>query len=249
MTILVQRQFRVDRADRAEFEREGRESIWPAFLELGARMLAYGRWEFGADDEVVTTHTAYADFRHWEATRRDGPRGAGAFYTDPAIAPRLAPYLEQLSDRPSLASGSRARIIEVDEEVSQLGAFYRTPDSPPATPPPTFGRGSVISERTYLLRPGALPEFRRLSLVVWPWLAAMGGRLVAFGQDPLHTSDEVVTLFAFPSLSDWHRFSRPSADLDPPPEVVAAWNQRAALIQSNEGRLLTILTDFGTRAS
>jgi hypothetical protein len=68
---------------------------------------------------------------------------------------------------------------------------------------------------------------------VWPWLERMGGRLVAFGQDPLHTSDEVVTLFAFRSFADWHRFSRPSANLDPPPEVVGAWNQRASLISRN----------------
>jgi hypothetical protein len=246
VTILVQREFRVDRSDRREFERQSREGLWPAFLEFGAKMVAYGRWEFGADDGVVITHTAYEDFHHWEATRRDGPRGPGAFYTDPLIAPRIAPLLERYSERGNMVSGSTARILEVDEDASPLGAFYRSPDAPAATPPPTFGAGSVVSERTYLLRPGSLPEFRRLSLSVWPWLERMGGRLVAFGQDPLHTSDEVVTLFAFRSLTDWHRFSRPSADLDPPPEVVSAWNQRAGLILSNQGRLLTILTDFGT---
>ncbi len=245
MTILVQREFRVARPDRAEFERQSREGLWPAFLELGARMVAYGRWEFGADDGVVVTHTAYQDFRHWDATRRDGPNGAGAFFSDPTYAPLVRPYVDQFRDRDNLITGSHARILEVDEDVSHLGAFYRTPDSPPAVPPPTFGRGSVVSERTYLLRPGSIPEFRRLSLVVWPWLEQMGGRLVAFGQDPLHTSDEVVTLFAFRSLADWHRFSRPSADLDPPPDVVAAWNQRASLIHSNQGRLLTVLTEFG----
>ncbi len=246
MTILVQREFRVARADRAEFERQSREGLWPTFLEFGAKMVAYGRWEFGADDGGVLTHTAYQDLHHWEATRRDGPRGPGALYSDSLIASRIAPLVEQYSGRGNLVTGSTARLIEVDEAVSKLGAFHRNPDAAAASPPPTFGLGSVVSERTYLLRPGAMPEFRRLSLEVWPWLEQMGGRLVAFGQDPLHTSDEVVTFFAFRSLSDWHRFSRPSADLDPPTEVVSAWNQRAGLIVSNQGRLLTVLTDFGT---
>lgn len=247
MTILVQREFRVARADRVEFERQSREGLWPAFLEFGARMVAYGRWEFGSDDGGVVTHTAYENLAHWEATRRDGPRGPGSFWADALIAPRLAPYMDEFNARPRLITSSTSRLIEVDEDVSKLEAYHRSPDAAAAPPPPSFGLGSVVSERTYLLRPGAMPEFRRLSLEVWPWLERMGGRLVAFGQDPLHTSDEVITYFAFRSLSDWHRFSRPSADLDPPPEVVSAWNQRAGLILSNQGRLLTVLTDFGTR--
>lgn len=245
VTILVQREFRVARADRAEFERQSREGVWPAFLEFGAKMVAYGRWEFGADDGGVLTHTAYEDLRHWEATRRDGPRGPGAFYVDPIIAPIVAPLLDQSSARGALVTSSSSRLLEVDEDVSKLDVHRRIADGPAASLPPTFGLGSVVSERTYLLRPGTLPEFRRLSLEVWPWLERMGGRLVAFGQDPLHTADEVVTLFAFRSLSDWHRYSRPSAELDPPPDVVSAWNQRASLILSNQGRLLTVLTDFG----
>jgi hypothetical protein len=39
MTILVQREFRVARADRFEFERQSREGLWPAFLEFGAKMV------------------------------------------------------------------------------------------------------------------------------------------------------------------------------------------------------------------
>ena len=247
MTILVQRQFRVAPADRAEFERQSREGLWPAFLEFGARMVAYGRWEFGGDSANVVTHTAYEDFAHWDATRTTRPEGGpGAFYSDPFVAPLVEPLLARYQDRGGLVAGSEARLIDVDDEASPLGAFYRRAGSEAAEPPLTFGSGSLVSERAYLLRPGSLPEFRRLSMQVWPWLEQRGGRLIAFGQDPLHTSDEVITLFAFRSLADWHRLSRPRADLDPPAEVVHAWNQRAALIQSNQGRLLTVLTDFGT---
>jgi hypothetical protein len=251
VTILVQRQFRVAPEHRAEFERQSREGLWPAFLEFGARMLAYGRWEFGGDDAGVVTHTAYRDFEHWEATRATRPSsseggGRGAFYSDPFVAPLVEPLLARSQDRGGLVSGSSARLIDVDDEASPLDVFYRRPGTEAAALPPTFGKGSVVSERTYLLRPGSMPEFRRLSLQVWPWLEQRGGRLVAFGQDPLHTSDEVVTFFAFRSLADWHRLSRPRADLDPPADVVQAWNQRAGLIVSNQGRLLTVLTDFGT---
>ena len=42
----------------------------------------------------------------------------------------------------------------------------------------TFGRGSVISERTLSIEPGKKGEFRRLSAeIVWPWLEAQGGRV------------------------------------------------------------------------
>jgi hypothetical protein len=247
VTILVQRQSRVAPEDRAEFERQGREGLWPAFLEFGARMLAYGRWEFGGDGASAVTHTAYEDFAHWDATRSARPDGErGAFYSDPFVAPLIEPLLPRYQDRSGLVTSSEARLIDVDAETSPLGVTYRRAGTEAAEPPLTFGRGSLVSERTYLLRPGSLPEFRRLSLQVWPWLEQRGGRLIAFGQDPLHTSDEVVTLFAFRSLADWHRLSRPRADLDPPADVVHAWNQRAALIVSNQGRLLTVLTDFGT---
>lgn len=244
MTILVQRQLRIAPADRFEFERQSREGFWPALLELGARMLAYGCWEFGGDDATVVTHTAYEDFAHWEATRASRT-SAGATL---AIDPLVAPLLEPSPDRGRFVSGSEARVIDVDDEASPLHVFYRRPGTEAAAPPPTFGKGSVVSERTYLLRPGSTPEFRQLSMQVWPWLEQCGGRLIAFGQDPLHTSDEVITLFAFRSLADWHRLSRPRADLEPPSEVVRAWNQRAGLIVSNQGRLLTVLTDFGTPA-
>lgn len=245
MTILVQRHFRVAPANRAEFERLSRDGLWPAFLELGARMLAYGRWEFGTDDASVVTHMAFEDLAHWSAARPETPNGRGALYGDTFVAPLIEPLIAHYAARDALVSAVESRLIEVDDDASDLGVCYRRPGTEAAVLPPTFGLGSVVSERTYLLRPGSMPEFRRLSMQVWPWLEAHGGRLVAFGQDPLHTSDEAVTFFAFRSLADWHRLSRPRADLDPPADVVQAWSQRADLILSNQGRLLTVLTDFG----
>src|SRR5690606_33195402 len=106
-------------------------------------------------------------------------------------------------------------------------------------PPPTFGRGSILSERTYVLHNRAEPEFARLSRdYIWPWLESQGGRLVAYAQDPLRPPDEVVTLFAFRSLQEWHRLSRPGQELNPPAEVAQAWSQRASLVGSHTGRLL-----------
>ena len=65
MTILVQRKFFVDARDRAEFERQSREGLWPAFLEMGAPMVAFGTWSLGVGpDDGVVTHTAYEDFAH-----------------------------------------------------------------------------------------------------------------------------------------------------------------------------------------
>jgi hypothetical protein len=245
VTILVQREFRVAPAHRAEFERQSREGVWPAFLEFGARMLAYGRWEFGTHDGAVVTHTAFEDLAHWQATRPETPTGRGALYDDPFVAPLVAPFSARYAARGDLVTGVESRLIDVDTDVSDLGVGYRRPGTEAERRGERGGLGSVVSERTYLLRPGSVPEFRRLSMQVWPWLEQQGGRLVAFGQDPLHTSDEVLTLFAFRSLADWHRLSRPRADLDPPADVVQAWNQRAGLILSNQGRLLTVLTDFG----
>ena len=107
----------------------------------------------------------------------------------------------------------------------------------------------MISERTYRVPTEAQGEFHHASEeVIWPWLEQAGGRLIASGQDPFSTSDELVTLFAFRSLAEWHRLSRPAAALKPPEEVVGAWVSRPAVIDQHWGRLLTITTDFGRLA-
>jgi hypothetical protein len=247
MTILVQRKFHVAPQDRAEFERQRREGLWPAFLQFGAKMVAFGRWEFAEPNDGVVTHTVYEDFAHWNATRKEWLGEPGAFYRDEFVAPLIAPYLPIYDQRNRMISSSIARLIDVNEEVSRTGVFYRRPGTEAAPPPPTYGRGSVVSERTYSLETGAESEFLRLSRThIWPWLESVGGRLIAYGQDPLHPPDEVTTLFAFRSLEQWHRLSRPGAELEPPRDVVQAWGQRSALIGSHRGRLLTVLTDFGS---
>ncbi|MEZ4502073.1 MAG: hypothetical protein R3C39_05575 [Dehalococcoidia bacterium] len=249
MSILVQRKFHVAPKDRAEFERQSREGLWPAFLEFGAQMVAYGRWEFAEPNDGVVTHTVYEDFEHWNATRKEWLGQPGAFYRDEFVAPLVAPYLPIYDHRNAMIAHSQARLIDVNAEVSAPSVHYRRPGTEPAPAPSTFGRGSVVSERTYSLEPGAEPEFLRLSReLIWPWLESVGARMVVYGQDPLDPPDEVVTLFAFRSLEDWHRLSRPGPELEPSAEVVRAWGQRAALVRSHRGRLLTVLTDFGAQA-
>lgn len=246
VTILVQRKFFIDAADRAEFERQSREGLWPAFLEMGAPMLAFGSWSLGGGpDDGVVTNTAYEDFAHWEATRRG--EGPGSLYSDPFIRPLIEQYLPVFANRGALVRTTESRVIDLNEEVSKTGAFFRRPGTEALPPPLTLGRGSILSQRTYQLHDRAEPEFLRLSRdYVWPWLESVGGRLVAYGQDPLRPANEVTTMFAFRSLQDWHRLSRPTIDLAPPPEVAQAWSLRANLIQTHTGRLLTIDTDFGT---
>lgn len=228
MSIIVQRSFRVASADQTEFERMSAQELWPAVLQFGAKMVAYGTWAFGGRADEVTTHTAYESFDHWQATKENEDL-------------RLAS-----AERGDLVRTASARIIDVNDDASHLDVTHRDPDAPAVDPPPTFGRGSVISERTYDLSEGAAAEFTRLSQEhIWPWLEQRGARLVAYGHDPLGPSQEMITLFAFRSMSDWHRLSRPSTKLAPSPQLVEAWTHRDSLIRRHHGRLLLVGTDFG----
>lgn len=248
MSIIVQRKHVIAAADRAEYERMSSEGVWPTFLEFGSRMLAYGTWIFGGGlVDGVITNQAYVDMEHWTATRAQFAGAPGAFYEDEAIMAATEGSRAISADRNQLMRSTEARIIEVHDEITDLGVHYRHPGSSPADPPPTFGRGSVVSERTYQLTPGAEHEFMQISKDhIWPWLEQQGGRMIASGHDPLAQSDEVITLFAFRTLSDWERLSRPSNE-PAPAEVVQAWQDRARLITRHRGRLLLVGTDFGTR--
>jgi hypothetical protein len=247
MSIIVQRKHVVAPEDRAEYERMSSRGTWPTFLHFGSKMLAYGAWMFGGGPvDGVITHQAYADLTHWQATRARFAGRPGAFYEDEAIMAETAEVRELWAERGRLMRGTEARIIELDDEVSSPGVHYRSPDTPPADPPPTFGAGSVVSERTYRLAPGGEADFLRLSRDhVWPWLAQQDARMIAFGRDPLGPSDEVITMYAFRSLAEWQRLSRPSPELASD-EVARAWSERSALIQRHQGRLLIVATDFGT---
>lgn len=243
MSILVQREFVVAPKDRPEFERQSREGLWPAFLHFGSQMVAYGTWAFGGPSDVVVTHTTYADLTHWAATRQ----GVGAYYQDPVIRGEIAPMLAVYGERSEMIGSSVAHLYELDDSISRPRPFFRKAGDPIADAPATFGRGSVISERTLAVAPTNMAEFRRLCAeVVWPWFESQGGRPVAMGHNLMGPSDEVTTWYAFRSLADWHRFQRPSL-VGASPEVIAAFTARAALVRQRGGRLLTIGTDFGQR--
>lgn len=244
MSILVQREFVVTPAARPEFERQSREGLWPAFLHFGAPMVAFGTWAFGGPSDVVVTHTTYADLTHWAATRQ----GIGAYYQDPAMRAEIAPLLAVYGERSEIVGSSTARLFEVDDAVSRTRPSARQAGQALADPPPTFGRGSVISERTLAVAPSNMAEFRRLSAeVIWPWFEAHGGRPIAMGHNLMGPSDDVTTWYAFRSLAEWHRLQHPSA-VGASAEVVAAFTARGALVRQRGGRLLTVGTDFGRLA-
>lgn len=239
--ILVQREFTVPREHRAEFERQSREGLWPAFLHFGAQMVAFGSWGFGGSSDPLVTHTVYEDFDHWQATR--APRGTS--YQDPAMRAEIEPYLATYGDRSELISNSTAYPFDLFDDVSRPHAFRRSPGQALAELPPTFGRGSVISERTIALAEGTQAEFLRLSSqVVWPWLESQGGRGIAIGHNLMGASNEITTWFAFPSITDWHKFARPQT-AHAPTEVAEAFRARQTLVRHQRGRILTVGTDFG----
>ncbi|TAJ18181.1 MAG: hypothetical protein EPO65_09430 [Dehalococcoidia bacterium] len=243
MSILVQREFAVAPADRPEFERQSREGLWPAFLHFGAPMVAYGTWAFGGPSDVVVTHTTYADLAHWAATRQ----GVGAYYQDAAMRAEIEPYLKVYGNRGEVIGSSIASLFEMDDAVSRARPVARQAGQPVPEAPPTFGRGSVISERTISVPPANLAEFRRLSAeVIWPWLESHGGRVLGMGHNLMGPSDEVTTWFAFRSLGEWYRQQHPS-QMGAPAAVVGAFTSRASFVRQKSGRILMIGSDFGVK--
>jgi len=242
MSILVQREFTVLQAERERFEELSRTGVWPTMLRYGSLMTGFGFWAFGGPGDVVVTHSLYRDMEHWSGTRAGGHLEA-----DPQIRAQAAEFEAAKKARPPLIQHSRARMIDVDDHVSPLRPAPRTPDDPLAVPPPNFGRGSVISELRYtLVDANARTEFEQLSHEhIWPWLGTQGARMIGFGSDPLGPANEVITLFAFPGLEDWHRLARPTVDEHPPADTVEAWNHRHRLVTSQQGRLLRVATDWG----
>ncbi|MPZ99573.1 MAG: hypothetical protein GEU80_09615 [Dehalococcoidia bacterium] len=243
MSVLVQREFSVAQPNQAEFERQSREGLWPTFLHFGALMVAFGRWGFNGPGGVVVTNTVYADMEHWLATRAS----AGDFYRDETIMEETKELRPIFEARGGLVTESSARIIDLDDDVSEPRPFYRQAGQPTATPPNTFGAGSVISERRYVVPEKSQEEFLRLSREqIWPWLTEQGGRLVGFGRDPLGPPSQIMTLFAFRSLPDWYRLAHP-AEHEAPGRPSEAWQARHNLIATQQGRLLIIGSDFGTK--
>ena len=117
--IMVQRESRVDPKDRAAFEEQSRDGLWPAFLHFGAPMVAYGTWGFGGPDDVVVTNTVYEDLDHWAATRM----GTGAYYADPVMLEETKELRPRYAMRDGLVASSSARLIEIDDALSPVHAF------------------------------------------------------------------------------------------------------------------------------
>lgn len=240
MAILVQREFQVAPGDRIEFERQGREGRWQTLQHLGAQMAAYGHWAFGGDGDRLVEHTVFEDMAHWE-----GAQPGGAQLRDPAIAAEVATFAAQDANRSALIASSVGRLFDLDDLISPLAPFRRAAGMALPALPPTFGVGSMISERTLALAEGTRAEFHRLTVqAVWPWLESQGGRGIAFGHDLTGPSNEVTTWFAFRSIAEWYRLGRPQT-AHAPDEVVAAFNARQALVRHQRGRLLLIDSAFG----
>lgn len=240
MAIVVQRDFYVDPANHVEFERLSREGVWEAFRRFGAQPFPFGTWVFGGRSDVLTLHTAYADFEHWQATRVDG-----AQRRDPEMLQETAEFLEIARQRGALVRYARARVFDLVDEVSWQTPFYRKPGEALSDLPQTYGRGSVVAEETYRLTPGSEGEFVELSRDhVWPWLAERGGRHIAFGNEPLGPANEVWSLTAYRSLAEWQAHTGPSAAGFSGP-VAEAYARLNELIEERHGRLMTVGTDFG----
>ena len=250
--ILVQREFTVPPESKAEFERQSREGLWPTFLHFGAQMVAFGSWAFGGDSVPLVTHTAYEDFAHWEATRGSSSLNAinqtRSFYDDEAIMAETAELRGKFANRNALVTSSKASPFELITSAPHPSPFYRQAGQPLAGEPLTFGRGSIISERTLALDEGKRDEFVRLSTeIVWPWLESRGGRGIAIGQDLMGASNEITTWFAFPTIALWYECARP-ASTDAPAEVVQAYQERHSYVRHQRGRVLLVGTDWGRQA-
>lgn len=130
MGILVQREFSVATDNRAEFERQSRLGVWENMRYNGAQMIAYGGWAFGGDGDVVVTHSVYADFDHWTATRQ-----WGAFATEAARIEETASIRRVFAGRGRLIRRSRATLIEYDSDVSSPVVQWRKVGEPLAPQP------------------------------------------------------------------------------------------------------------------
>ncbi len=240
MTIIVQRSYQVAPNRQQEFERLGAEQRWPALHERGAPMVAFGGWTFGGRLDELTAHFAYADFAHLEAVHPGGPLAGD-------VATEIGGDADRAQD--GLGSDVSARVIELNDGPGGVVVARERAAAPGLPAPTTFGRGSIVSERSYAVAAADQAEFLRLSQeLIWPWLERHGARMIGFGHDLFGPSEQLVTLFAFRSLADWYRLSRPEPELNPPPEMVEGWQQRSALIQRHWGRLLTVATDYGQPA-
>ncbi len=237
MGILVQREFTVAGADRQEFERQSRLGLWEDQRNNGSQMIAFGSWGFGGDGSVIVTHSAYADFDHWTATR-----GWGAFTREPARAEEAKQWRQIFAGRNRLIANSRACIYNYEDELSEPKPRWRDVGEPRVSLPPTFGVQSIVAESTFQLAPGGEGEFRDITATtIFPWWRKNGVRPLIFGDNPLAGSNNVVVMAAYADITAWHERSQPGTD----ERLRSAWDERARLTNSESTRLLMVQTPFG----
>ena len=232
MGILVQRQFTVAGDDRAEFERQSRLGVWEDMRYNGAQMIAFGSWAFGAPGDVVVTHSVYADFDHWTATRP-----WGAFRADEARREETAPIRAIYAGRPRLIAHSRATIIDYDSELSAPNPFYRHQGDRLADTPPTFGRQSIVDQTRFTVTdPAAFKT--AIEKTTWPALGARGARPLIFGFDPLAPTSEVITLVAFRDISHWHEVATEARS-------GGGLSAHESFVETTATQLLMVQTSYG----
>ncbi|MCZ6895362.1 MAG: hypothetical protein O7H40_15125, partial [Gammaproteobacteria bacterium] len=229
------REFMVTMDNRQEFERQSRLGVWENMLYNGAQMVAFGSWAFGGPGDAVVTHSVYADFDHWTATR-----AWGAYTTDSNRIEETGAIRAIFAGRNRLIEHSRATIIDYDSEVSEPTPFYRNDGDSLAVRAPSFGRQSIVAETRYRLKPGAGDDFRKVSIdTVWPALRAEDARMLLYGSDPLADVDEVIVMSAYRSISHWHQLAAMRRKDGSP------LGAHRALVTGEITRLLMVQTDFG----
>lgn len=236
MGILVQREFAVAADDRAEFERQSRLGVWENQRNNGSQMVAYGTWAFGGDGSVVVTHSAYADFDHWTATR-----GWGAFNDDPERATEARQWRQVFAGRNRLIRHSRATIYSYDDELSEPVPRWRKVGEPLVAAPPTFGPQSVVAETTFELDPGMRDAFRAFTAEsLFPWWRDNGIRPMMYGANALRGAGNVVLVVAYPDITAWLEKARPRTG-----SAASARERCDALVTTETTRVLMVRTAFG----
>ena len=232
MGVLVQRQFSVAGDDRAEFERQSRLGVWEDMRHNGAQMIAFGSWAFGGPGDVVVTHSVYADFDHWTATRP-----WGAFRSDPERLSETAPIRAIFAGRPRLISESRATIIDYDSDLSAPTPFYRKTGDDLAETPRTFGRQSIVDQTRFVVRD--VNQFKAaIETTTWPALVERGARPLIYGYDPLAPLGELTLLVAYRDISHWHEIATEARGVGP-------LRAHADLVETTSTKLLMVQTDYG----
>ena len=236
MGILVQREFMVSTDDRQEFERQSRLGLWEDQRNNGSQMIAFGSWAFGGDASVVVTHSAYADFDHWTATRR-----WGKFSLEPEREEEARHWRQIFAGRSRLIRYSSAAIYDYEDDLSEPLPKWRNVGEPRVPLPPTFGQQSIVAETKYELKVDARDLFRETTTqAIFPWWRDNGVRPLIFGSNPLGTGNNVVVIAAYRDISAWHEKARPRSGT-----AVSAWDKRAGTVETESTRLLMVQTPFG----